>query len=309
MSVEYIDSPTQFNTKFNQFKENSEIQTSPAIYHIGLDCEYITESNFPHSYAQSTNWINKSTYGIAICCIQIANSKECLVIDVTKFNKVLPKKLIEILTSGNWLKTGVGIDLDMQYIQDNFSLPQCNGVLDMRTHAILSGVNTPSLEHLSGISKNENISGQRDWSQPISLQQLKYAGSDGFCSYNVGKQFLKISLNAFKNKTTITYKDIVDKESLTLITQTLQKNKINYVGILQEYVMSHASNRTSIELPIYTDYEADKKTHLFAVECKIKGVLGHGVGQNKMTAKQNSAKVVYEKLLDLEQSLTNKTKN
>lgn len=296
MSIDYIDNINQFDLKFNQFKDNSRISTYPSLYHVGLDCEYITQSNYPDSFEKSREWINKSTTGVAICLIQIANSKECLVIDVTKFNKVLPNGMVEILTSGNWIKTGVGIDLDMHYIQDNFNLNQCNGHIDMRTHAILSGVNNPSLEFLSGVSKPDGI-GKRDWSNHITTQNLKYAGSDGFCSYNIGKQFLKVSSNAFSNKKTILHTDLITG-NISVKSDTVT----NYVGLLQEYLMVKTINKTLIELPKYTDYEADRKTHLFAVECRIKQMVGHGVGQNKMTAKQNAAKDVYTKLIELEKS-------
>jgi hypothetical protein len=210
-----------------------------------------------------------------------------LVVDLTKFNKILPNGLIEILTSGNWIKTGVGIDLDIQYISDNFGLSQANGIVDIKTYALLSGISNPNLEFLSGIEKPET--NYNDWSLPITLNNLKYAGSDAFCSYNLGKQFLKISSNVFSNKR------INSTENINKISTTLS-NETNYVGLLQEYVMKNCTNRTIVELPRYTDFEADKKTHLFAVECKVKQTIGHGIGQNKMTAKQNAAKDVYLKL-------------
>jgi hypothetical protein len=297
MSIDYIDHITQFDLKFNQFKENSKISTHPAIYHVGLDCEYITQSNFPESFIKSSNWVHQSSFGVAVCLIQIANAKECLVVDITKFNKILPHGLIEILTSGNWIKTGVGIDLDMQYISDNFLLAQCNGHIDMRTHAILNGVNNPNLEFLSGVEKPDYCT-LRDWSSNISTQNLKYAGSDGFCSYNIGKQFLKNSSNTFLNKRTISPNTVVNNS----VSVKATNNTTNYVGMLQEYVMTKSINKTIIELPKYTDYEANKKTHLFVVECKVKQIVGHGAGQNKMTAKQNAAKEVYTKLIELEKS-------
>lgn len=296
MQIDYIDNITQFDLKFSQFQENSRIAVYPSIYHVGLDCEYITESTYPDSFARSNEWIIKSTTGVAICIIQIANAKECLVIDITKFNKVLPNGLIEVLTSGNWIKTGVGIDLDMHYIQDNFELGICNGHIDMRTHAILSGVNNPSLEFLSGVSKLEGT-GKRDWSTPMTTNNLKYAGSDGYSSYNIGKQFLKVSVNAFSNKKTISHADVMNG-NITVNTN----NITNYVGLLQEYLMKKSISRTVFELPKYTDYEADRKTHLFAVECRIKSMVGYGVGQNKMIAKQNAAKDLYNKLIQLNKS-------
>jgi len=295
MSIEYIETISQFDLKFQQFKENSKIYSNPSIYHIGLDCEYITESCYPESFEKSKNWINNSSIGVAVCLLQIANANECFVINLTQFNKILPNNLIELLTYGNWIKTGVGIDLDMIYITSNFNLKQANGIVDIKTYAILSGVNNPNLEFLSNTTKL-NSSEKRDWSQPITTQNLKYAGSDGFCSYNLGKQFLKVSMNAFINKKTITNADITHNT----LSLSGKQNSTNYVGLLQEYLMTKSINKTLIELPKYTDYEIDKKTHLFTVECKIKQIVDYGVGQNKMTAKQNAAKNVYTKLINLE---------
>lgn len=291
MSIDYVDNIAQFELKFPKFKENSKISVYPTFYHVGLDCEYIKKSTYPESFALSNKWTNKSTTDIAICLIQIANSKECLVIDITKFNKILPNGLIEVLTSGNWIKTGVGIDLDMHYIFDNFEIGLCNGHIDMKTHAILSGVCNPSLELLNGVSKFESVK-QYDWSTQITPANIKYAGYNGLYSYNIGKQFLKISANAFSNKKTILHTDIIN-QNMSIDRKCIT----NYIGLLQEYLIKISIDKTFAVLPKYTDYEVDTKTHLFAVECKIKKIVGYGVGQNKMTAKQNAAKDVYNKLI------------
>jgi hypothetical protein len=293
MSIEYIDTLAQFDSKIGSFKDRSKISTNPVMYHIGLDCEYITKNGFPESFKNSsspTGWVIQSSHDISVCTLQIANDKECLVINLTKFNKVLPNSLMEILRSGNWIKTGVGIDLDMMYISDNFQLG-CNGHIDIRTHAILSGIVSPSLQNLSGVEKPHTFS-QRDWSQEMTLANLKYAGSDGFQSHKLGKQLLSVSKNAFKHL------NIVPGLNSGSILLKTTYDVTNFIGILQEYVISHSNNKSLIDYPKYTDYQVDGSSHLFVVECRFKQLVGHGTGPNKMTAKQNSAKEVYRKLLD-----------
>jgi len=293
MSIEYIDTPAQFDHKIGSFRDRSKISTNPVMYHIGLDCEYITKIGYPESFdnsLSSTGWIIQSSHDVSVCIIQIANDKECLVINLTKFNKVLPNSLIEILKSGNWIKTGVGIDLDMTYISDNFQLGCCNGHIDIKTHAILSGNSNPNLQNLSGIGEHHDIS--CDWSREISLTNVKYSGSCGIQSYKLGRRLLNVSKNTFIQSDSTSK----SKSSTVLLKTTLTQT--NFVGCLQEYVIIHSTNRNQIDYPKYTGYLVDERTHLFAVECKFKNFIGYGTGRKKMIAKQNSAKEVYQQIMD-----------
>src|SRR5438552_2787634 len=148
MSIIYINSEEKWNIYVNQFKDNSRICSNPYIYHVGLDCEYISKSNYPDSFESSKKWTFKQDSGISVCILQLACHKMCLVINLTTLGPYLPPSLIEILVSGSWIKTGVGIDLDILYLSDNFNLSQCAGYVDLKTYGFIAGLSNPKLDNL-----------------------------------------------------------------------------------------------------------------------------------------------------------------
>jgi dsRNA-specific ribonuclease len=154
-----ITSKVQFDSIFNDFKESAKISSNPHIYMIGLDIECISKDN-NKSFDKCLQWVNQADT-IASCKLQIASKTHCLVIDLCKFEKILPENLIKILTSESWIKTGVGISKDLDTLSYNFLLGQCNGAIDVKTYASIYGINNPNLADLyksvTGISVNKNI--------------------------------------------------------------------------------------------------------------------------------------------------------
>jgi hypothetical protein len=119
MEVIIISNIESFNKYFGTFASESIICLLPRIYHVGIDTEYIVASKYPESYDAITNQKNETS--VKICIMQICNGKTCLILKLSNFI-FLPFKLISMLTSDLWIKTGVGINLDMTYIGKNFEI-------------------------------------------------------------------------------------------------------------------------------------------------------------------------------------------
>lgn len=290
MQIEYIDSTEQFISKYSTFKENSKIHSKGyPIYHIGLDCEYISKSSFPESFENSKTWTTQRSHDISICLIQLANPKSCLVIDLTKLGPALPTQLIDIIKSSNWIKTGVGIDLDITYLSDNFNLGQCNGCFDIKTFANLSGCETPNLEFLNNVlgfaTLDKSLNSINDWSKPLTINQLKYASNDAISSYNIGSLMVNSLKKSFNNN--LNQKSFFNS-NVSNVTQTIsisENTEINYVGKLQEL-----AQKENILFPTYVESIVNTK---FKCECNFKNKISDGYGTNKKMAKNESAKNVF----------------
>lgn len=223
-----ITTPDKFARIYEQFKLNSQIGQ---VYYVALKCVHFTQSN-SHE----------------ILSIQLLNSFDCINVYVKNFHKNLPHSLEEILTSGNWIKTGFMIDECIKHISNYFNIGQCNGCVDLQKYCLLTG------------TKNYNVE---------SIFEI----------YDLGKKYLKQSSSVFTKRNIF-----------------VNNNSSNYVGLLQEHIIKNNTNKNL--LPKYTSYEVDKKTHLFAVECKFKQFSGYGIGRKKIIAKQHAAKDLYLKLND-----------
>jgi hypothetical protein len=105
MTAEYIQTEIMFNNRLVTFEMECKIKNNASIYHVGLDCEYISESNFPESYQKSHTWTYNRTYKIATCILILSSNESTLIIDLKKLGPNLPPKLINLLQSGNWIKT------------------------------------------------------------------------------------------------------------------------------------------------------------------------------------------------------------
>lgn len=288
-----MDDVTTLNSRLGSFKEASKLHGDPSIYLVGLDCEFISRSNFPESFEKSKEWTKNNKYDASVCVLQIANESSCLILDMTKLGPVLPSTLGDILTSNNWIKMGVGIDLDIKYLSDNFDLGQCSGHMDIKNLAIISGSKFPSLEKVNdamGFTHlDKTLDSMRDWSKPLTVNQLKYAANDAFASYKIGKKMLHelkrgIGMYFSENICDITpARNIISINSFPKIP--------NYVGMLQEH-----SQKNKLDLPKYEELEVsvDKDNiHTFVCQCTYNGAIGIGSGKNKPSAKQNAAMIAY----------------
>lgn len=288
MSVEYISTSDQFESRFLRFSEECRIKDTPSIYHAGLDCEYISQNNFPESFERSKNWTWKQTCKISTCILQLASPQTCLVINLCELGPKLPSKLIDILQSGNWLKTGTGINLDMVYLSDNFDFPHYSGCIDVSVMANLAGCETPNMCYLTKlfdvgtVSKNKEDS-VKDWSQELTVKMLEYAGNDGFASYFLGERIISnmvsnLSLAIQQKQTELQFKLGIENEK-------------NYVGIIQEY-----AQKKKAELPVY---EITEKGGKFECKCVFMGNEEIVLEKNKRNARIAVAKVIYEKYIKI----------
>lgn len=119
-----------------------------------------------------------------------------MVIDLTRLGPNLPSQLIEIIKSSNWIKTGVGIDMDITYLSDNFNLSQCSRHIDLKTFCLASGCATPNLEYINSVLEHDNFQKKstnslNDWTQPLTINQLKYAESNAIVNneLNINYEF------------------------------------------------------------------------------------------------------------------------
>jgi len=289
MSIEFIETVEQFVSSFKQFKQDSKLHIKQSIYHIGLDCEYIAKINYPESFKLSTKWTKKTSYDVATCILQIANEKTCLVIDLTKLGPDLPSHLIEIIKSDNWIKTGVAIGTDITYLSDNFDLGQCNGAIDVKHFAELAGCATPNLEYLNNtlgftpIDKSI-IKSRCDWSQPLTIEHLKYASNDAYASYNLGKRFITDIIGSMK-KYFVSDEGIITSSSIKLVASKIP----NYVGTLQEH-----AQKNKLELPVYVIEILD--INKFKCTCQFLDHKSTGEDTNKQSSKSMAAKKMLELL-------------
>lgn len=190
MKTIIISSVEAFNFYFTEFKNLSRIRSNPDIYHIGLDLEYINKSNFPKSYEKIKG--QKDKYKIKICLIQLSNEVMSLIVRVSEM-LTMPTNLENVLISSNWIKTGVGIDLDMNYLMSNFNLSGVPFYLDLKTFYSLQGESNPNLENilrkeLGEFSKNDST--VKDWSNELDFKSIKYAVEDAYYSYSLAKKFI-----------------------------------------------------------------------------------------------------------------------
>lgn len=325
--IHVIQTVEQFNLLYQEFKESAIISNSNSILNyflIGLDTEYISKDNNPESFSKCLNWVHRADK-IAVCKLQLATSKLSLVIDLCKFNKLLPDKLLNILGNESWIKIGIGISNDMKYLSYNFNLGQCNGAIDIKIFAELKGCLTPNLLDIyKNVSNNlysdyvEKIKNKKsnsviDWSMDMTMEQIEYAGMDAIMSYKIAEYFMngimkysyfdklensdkidKINkidkidkIDKINKFDKIDKINKMDKISQSIITATITNR--NYIGILQEY-----SQRNKLMLPTYQDDKCDDKNHRFKISCHLGNNLTYGYGANKKEAKTLSAQKMLE---------------
>jgi hypothetical protein len=270
------------------------------VYVVGLDTEFISRDNYPVSFDKSNQWVTDNSCKVAICIIQIASKSVCLVINLVKMGKPMPKKLIKLLTSESWIKLGVGIDNDMRLISSNYRLGHCSGSMELKSFALITGHPTPNLELLYNqligghVKKTDSV---HDWTKELTDEQISYAAKDAIMSYQLGISILNPSLSNIKdliNKNKSDKLDFVignDNIKPTKIERSLD-TKINYIGKLNEY-----AQQLKLNSPEYASV-ADNTKHpiKFTVICTFNDKKTDATGLSKQEAKSIAAKLMLEQI-------------
>jgi hypothetical protein len=288
--IKIIENKENFDAIFSQFSEASLISKGPDLHFVGFDCEYIDGTNYPESFKSCDKWV-LNVSKIAVCKIQIATKDLCLIIDLCKFDGVLPDQLITILKSESWIKCGVGISNDMAYISENYLLGQCNGAYDMKILAVLAKIESPNLEQIYSKMYNTDYEKVKrfstsDWSKDMTIDMVKYASEDAYISYMIGSKFfhtLKVSLmNTF-----YTNENMV-KQTPNI---NVDVNKNNWIGKIQEHCQ-----KNKLCLPEYKSVTNTNHEYAFAIECNIDALIVRGHGNTKQDAKQDAANNMYKQM-------------
>jgi len=314
MNTTYIiNTFDDFHKYFKHLKEDAMMGINQKIYVIGLDTEFICKDNYPDSFEQSKSWIVDTTSSkMAMCTIQIASPHVCMVINLTKMGKPLPKKLIALLTSDSWVKFGIGIENDLRILSLNYQLGHCSGSIELKSLAIMVGHPKPNLEFLYNqfvgghVKKTSSV---HDWTKELTDEQISYAARDAIMSYQVGMSMINPTLLHIKK---IVETDISNKLQIKIMNGDSNENDsnervsnenvskspfpekikkseattVNYVGRLNEI-----AQRNKIPLPTY-EFVCDESTHpkKFTSICTFgEHILGAG-GLSKRDAKSLAAK-------------------
>lgn len=303
--ISIVNNQDQFSKLFPKFKEQSKISSNPDLYLIGLDCEFSSKANNKESF-NKVNWIDKTKCDTAICTIQIANQEQCIILNICEM-KSLPNIFQEIMTSYNWIKTGVGLNGDIDFIKLNFGLENMISCIDLKLFGELCGIQNPSLKNMYetfgfGIL-NKNTS-TFDWTKDLTLEQITYAGMDGFASFLLGQLFIKNMTQNIKGL-------IGSNKSIPLVKSnqidtkpiiTIDTKEQNYIGILQEFCQKNNYN-----LPEYTIEEYDVNVHprKYICKCNFMRIVSENeddyketksISTSKQTAKNECAKKMCQEL-------------
>ena len=314
------------------FEKVCPILDKISIYHqdptiirlIGFDCEMISKNNLNNIYDNYLkHHLEVIPYNdIIICKIIIYTEGLCIIIDLVKMN-LLPPQLIDILKNDSWIKTGVGISNDFIILSHNYSLGMIVGCIELKNIGILCGIQTPNLLDFYKIITNDNkMSKSRDiphdWTQELTLSQIKYACNDGYMSYIIGKKILqqlcpiitniikqnseinifpvkkgKISPNINSNEQNLSDNDLFENYlNNSILIEKIDSSNINYIGKLQEH-----SQKNNFPLPKYNEDISDQLTYIYI--CTYQGQTTKGIGNTKKEAKQNSANAMYIKIQNI----------
>jgi hypothetical protein len=309
-----IDTLAQWNKVYSQICEESIHTSSPVIHVVGFDCEFVSHTTYPSSFAESKKWVLtiNNEHKVAVCKLQLCTKVTSYVIDLCQLGPILPKTLVEILVDESWMKCGVGATNDMKYLSLNYNLSQCGGVFELRNLAIFAGCLNPSLMNIYSKLYNVKTSKKKqknnnDWSKPMTMEQLKYAANDAYYSYKIGVHILdnlKILYNAIlsKDEKEDTLSSSSDEDELIVkktnepIIITINNNDVNSVGLLQEY-----AQQNNMPLPCYDEIKS-KDIDKFCIKCIMKDKNNtvicseFGFDKTKKGAKKKSATHVARKL-------------
>lgn len=292
VKIYIIDNLEKFNNVYTLLKQDASQKCTPDIFVVGLDTEYICKSNYPKEFEKSTKWLINNDTDIATCIIQISSQNICMIILLTKLGPSLPQNLIKILTKDVWVKCGVGIELDLKYLSENYNLGHCAGGFELKTLAQICGFQNANMEKLystltsSYVKKDKSI---HDWSSDkLSTNQLEYVASDAIMSLMIFMEMKKPMVDYFNNFNKVRY----ELEWMNVDDIDIMKDATNWVGKLQEYVQQHSERYMS--LPDYTINSLNNNT--FRSLCRCGTIHTYGIANSKKDAKQESAKKMLERL-------------
>lgn len=193
-------------SKLDILEEDAIVNESTRTYCIGFDAEFISKSNYPHSFRKCTNWVIDTPTTEAVCLIQIASKKYVFLIYLPGIGLPLPKRLKKIFLGEKWLKTGVGIEGDLRKICENYRLSHFHGSFELKTLAEVGNIKKPNLVNLYSLfvgrqhykDKSQSVC---DWSLPLrESKKIKYAARDAIMSYQLFQYMLEPTLNHIHSK-------------------------------------------------------------------------------------------------------------
>jgi hypothetical protein len=301
MDTYIINTLDEFNKYFHIFKDSSKIDSTPNVFVIGFDIEFISRANYPMSFS-NMNWLNNNI-NTGACIIQLSSSSIVMIINLINMNGYLPNKLINVITNDAWIKLGIGIEQDLNILSDNFNLGHCGGGIELKNIILMSKINNPNLERIynmmigSHVKKTKSIC---DWTKPLNDQQLQYAARDAIMSYQLGISILQPSIDNLisikADKSTDSLLHINFKNNINVDDNNNNDNlkrTDNYIGILNEWAQSR-----NVSLPLYTmiDYDRSISPTSFTIQCKVSNYIDIGKGSSKKKAKQISAMNVLKQI-------------
>ena len=298
LDIYNINSATEFELYAHLLEKSAVTNTSPNMYRIGLDLEYksVTDLMKQNKILEDVDFIINKNISCIPCVVQLATDSVALVCNLTKMGLPLPPKLIMMLTSPSWIKTGIGLDIDLKYLAAAYNLGHCSGAIDLRNIAILGGIEKPSLVNIynySGGIPLPMVDVKHEWLGVLSEDQIKYAAYDAYMSYQIGKYILEPSINALINMETLKFKIHNPPQSTNKLPGVSDYNK-NYIGSLNNLASS-----LKVKYPNYITTTVSEQTQVIInwKECTDKEFVATSKG--KTTAKQDAARQMLEHLKSL----------
>lgn len=309
MQTYIINSTDDFHQYYPLLKNSARIGSTPDVYLVGFDTESFCKDNFPKSFELVQKWLPCGKhYNTVVCTIQLASDTVCLVVNLIKLKGNLPNNLLSIIKNDSWIKVGVGIELDLLHLSNNYQLGHCSGSIEIRNLALLAKYPKPNLEYmfnqLVGGHIKKTVSSVCDWSvETLTHDQLIYASRDAIMSLQLFKHIIKPSIDNLvriddnnrkkvDNMLKINFVNLDDTNQLPILSE--QNDTTNYVGKLNEI-----AQKEHIGLPIYQHATImdpithQKKHDKFEVVCIFKDKLVKGYGYSKKEAKTDSAKQMF----------------
>ena len=295
-----VNSYDDFHKYFNHLKEDAMMGDGQRVYVVGLDTEFISKDNYPESFEKSNQWVVDNSCKIAVCIVQIASKSVCLVINLVKMGKQLPKRLIKLLTSESWIKLGVGIDNDMRLISSNYRLGHCSGSIELKSFALIAGHPTPNLELLYNqligghVKKTDSI---HDWTNDLTDEQISYAAKDAIMSYQLGTSMINPSIINIQKLVQMTMSNLLDivignDDIKPAKIEKSLNTKVNNISKLNEY-----AQQMKLPSPEYT-LIADNSKHpiKFIATCIFNDKKTDAIGLSKQEAKNIAARLMLEQI-------------
>jgi hypothetical protein len=285
MDVYIVKTKEEWDAYYPYLKQSSARGTTPELFVVGFDTEYICRGNFKDSFEESKRWVLDASHDIAVCSIQIASNTMCIIVCLPDLGHDMPKTLLSLLTSDCWIKAGVGVELDLKYLSQNYNLGHCSGGIELRNFAILAGLEKSNLEYLYSITTGIYTKKQKsihDWSKEMSLDQFEYAAKDAIMSKEI---FERIMIPTFDILTDMSRR----KDNIKLNFKNINQKPPdkNFVGRLNEKIQEE-----KFELAEYIEETVEHGKN-FIIKCKLMNKETVGNAQSKKEAKQMAAQLMY----------------